>query len=151
MDTANNFQRSAPGDDAVTDDAMTDQTLAIENARYRGTGGVSGENRGLGMRPAFLDRATGTIHLSRFADGRLAPCHLIDGLPAELTLARDEHGRVSSIKATVEAGFERHGRYYTRAEAAALRERIEHERRLGRREFTRVERAFTYADALAQA
>ena len=100
--------------------AMTETTLAIENARYRGTGGVSHENRCRGFRAAFMDRETRAVHLARFADGRAAPCHVLDGLPAELVLARDAGGRVRSVKASVVSGFVRDGRFYTREEAAAL-------------------------------
>src|ERR1700682_2778851 len=52
----------------------------LETARFRGTGGVSENNRSLGFQPAFIDRETQTVQLSRFPDGRLAPCHLLDGL-----------------------------------------------------------------------
>ena len=68
---------------------LTKVSFTLETARYRGTGGVSENNRSLGFQPAFIDRETGTVHWSRFPDGRLAPCHLLDGLPAELVLARD--------------------------------------------------------------
>jgi hypothetical protein len=67
--------------------------LELENANYRGTGGVSENNRCMGFQPAFIDRESGTVYLSRFPDGRLAPCQLFDGLPAELVLARDVRGR----------------------------------------------------------
>jgi hypothetical protein len=109
---------------------LSEKKLAIENACYRGTAGVSPNNRGLGMRPAFFDHATRTTYLSRFADGRVAPCHVLDGLPAELVHTRDANGRACSIKASVEAGFERSGRFYSRAEAVALAERVEQESRL---------------------
>ena len=100
--------------------AMTETTLAIENARYRGTGAVSEENRCRGFRAAFMDRETRAVHIVRFADGRTAPCHVLDGLPAELVLARDAVGRVKRVKASVVSGFVRDGRFYTREEAAAL-------------------------------
>jgi hypothetical protein len=99
---------------------LTKISLALETARHRGTGGVSENNRSLGFQPAFIDRETGTVHWSRFPDGRLAPCHLLDGLPAELVRARDEHGRVTRVKSSLESGFVHDGRFYTRDEAAAL-------------------------------
>src|SRR6266446_4031456 len=77
---------------------LTKISLALETAHYRGTGGVSENNRSLGFQPAFIDRETEIVHLSRFPDGRLAPCHLLDGLPPELVLARDEQGRVARVK-----------------------------------------------------
>jgi hypothetical protein len=99
---------------------LTRASLAVENAGYRGTGGVSENNRCLGFQPAFLDLLTGTVHLSRFPDGRLAPCHLLDGLPAELALARSEQGFVTRAKASVISGFVHDERFYTRDEAAAM-------------------------------
>jgi hypothetical protein len=92
----------------------------LETARFRGTGGVSENNRSLGFQPAFIDRETQSAHLSRFLDGRLAPCHLLDGLPAELVLARKEQRRVTCVKTTVVSGFVHDGRFYTRDETAAL-------------------------------
>jgi hypothetical protein len=99
---------------------MTKISLALETANYRGTGGVSENNRGLSFQPAFVDRETGTVHLSRFPDGRLAPCHLLDGLPAEVVLARNEQGRVIRVRASVVSGFVHEARFYTRQEAAAM-------------------------------
>ena len=99
---------------------LTKDSLALETAHYRGTGGVSENNRSLGFQPAFIDRETGTVHWSRFPDGRPAPCHLLDGLPAELVRARDEQGRVTRVKSSVLSGFVHDRRFYTRDEAAAL-------------------------------
>ncbi len=99
---------------------LAQTSLARETARYRGTGGVSENNRSLGFQPAFIDRETETVHLSRFPDGRPAPCHLLDGLPAELVLARNEQGRVMRVKASVVSGFVRDGHFYTRDEAATM-------------------------------
>ncbi len=93
--------------------------LATQNRRYLGTGGRSQENRSLGFRAAFLDSHTGTIHLARFADGRIAPMHLLDGLPEHLIRTRAASGRVVDVSESVIAGFERDGRFYTRAQAAA--------------------------------
>lgn len=99
---------------------LTKASLALEAANYRGTGGVSENNRSLSFQPAFIERETCTVYLSRFPDGRLAPCHLLDGLPAELVLARNEQGHVTRVKASVVSGFV-HGEYfYTRDEAAAM-------------------------------
>ena len=92
--------------------------LASENKVHARTGGVSAGSRGLGFKPAFLDVATMTIHASRFADGRPAPCHLLDGLPDEVVVKRAASGRVTRAKATLVSGFERGGFFYTRAAAA---------------------------------
>jgi hypothetical protein len=98
--------------------AMTDSRLDLENVRYAGTGGVSRENRRYGFRPAFMDLETAAVYLARFADGRPAPFHLLDGLPGELVLSRDASGRVAEIRPSVISGFEQQGRFYTRDEAA---------------------------------
>ncbi len=98
--------------------AVTRKTLMSENVRFADTGGISQHNRTHGFRPAFRDAQTGTIFLSRFADGRSAPLHLIDGLPGELVTGRSASGAVTAIKPTVVAGFVRDGRFYTREQAA---------------------------------
>ena len=99
---------------------LTPISLALETAHYRGTGGVSENNRSQRFQPAFIDRDTETVHLSRFPDGRPAPCHLLDGLPDELVRARNEQGRVMRVKSSVVSGFVRDERFYTRDEAAAM-------------------------------
>lgn len=93
--------------------------LVNENRAFAGTGGVSSANRHLGLRPGFIDRDSGRIFLSRFADGRVAGFHLLDGLPAELT-EREPNGRVRSAKASITSGFVLDDRFYTRDEAARM-------------------------------
>ena len=93
--------------------------LASQNQQFAGTKGVSAENRSLGFQPAFLDRRSGTVHLSMLADGRAAPMHLLDGLPAELVARRTDEGHVVALNSSVVAGFVRDGRFFTRREAAA--------------------------------
>lgn len=93
--------------------------LQDQNRCFQNTGGRSQENRSEGFRPAYQDTDTGKTYLSRFADGRPAPLHLLDGLPTELAVLRDAHGRITAVKATVIAGFIRNDRFYTRQEAAA--------------------------------
>ena len=97
---------------------MNAEILRRENIVHIGTRGRSEENSGLGFRPAFLDFATQTIYPSRFADGRLAPFHLLDGLPDEVVIDRTVSGRVVAAKATLISGFVRNGFFYTRAAAA---------------------------------
>ena len=70
------------------------------------------------FRPAFFDFATQKLYLSRFADGRLAPLHLRDGLPEELIVDRAPSGRVIAVRASLVSGFERNGVFYTRKAAA---------------------------------
>lgn len=99
--------------------AMTTEALQTENQVFRGTGGRSEENRSVGFRPAFMDTQSNRVYPSRFADGRPAPFHLLDGLPDEVVMARDVSGRVAAIKSSVVSGFLRMGRFFTREEAAA--------------------------------
>lgn len=98
---------------------LSEAALRRENRDYEGTGGRSEENSGAGFAPAFLDTETRRVYGSCFADGRPAPFHLLDGLPAELVVARNACGRVAQIKCSVVSGFLRGGRFYTRDEAAA--------------------------------
>jgi hypothetical protein len=97
---------------------MNAQLLKQENADHAGSGGRSQANRGLGFHPAFLDTGTFAIYLSRFADGRPAPFHMLDGLPDEVVVARSTSGRVVAAKGTLVSGFERNGFFYTRTAAA---------------------------------
>ncbi|MCP5450554.1 MAG: hypothetical protein H6972_08395 [Gammaproteobacteria bacterium] len=99
---------------------MTTRTLRRQNQVFRGTGGVSAENRTLGFVPAFLDTQTGAVYRACFADGRPAPMHLLDGLPSAVVVSRDATtGRVTALKSSVQAGFLRAERFYTREQAAA--------------------------------
>lgn len=92
--------------------------LAEENQRFSGTGGVSEGNRHTHFMPAFKDENTGQIEISRFQNGQIAPCHILDGLPDNWILQRDPEGRVVKIKNTVISGFVQLGRFFTRQEAA---------------------------------
>lgn len=97
---------------------LSAELLAHENQVHAGTGGRSGENCGLGFRPAFLDFETQTIYPSRFANGLPAPFHVLDGLPDEVVADRASCGRVVAAKATLISGFVRNGFFYTRTAAA---------------------------------
>lgn len=70
----------------------------------------------LGFRPAFFDYATCTLHASRHADGQPANIHTLDGLPDEVVVIRSCDG-VIAVKASLMAGFERNGYFFTRAAA----------------------------------
>ena len=92
--------------------------LKIENLVYAGTGGISQENRVKGFIPAFLNQETGEVALSRFANGMLAPVHLLDGLPKTWMEEAEMMGTIRSINLNVIAGFVRNGFFYTRQQAA---------------------------------
>jgi len=99
--------------------------LRTENRSFKGTGGVSQENRSLGFIPAFYDSQSHQALVSRFANGTPAPIHVLDGLPVEWVLRRDPSGRVTAVRGSVVAGFLYGGRFYTREEAArALRKAL---------------------------
>ena len=101
-------------------DAMTKATIERENRQFHGTGGISPGNRQEGFRPAFRDAESGRVYASCFASGQPAPCHLLDGLPDELVVARHASGRVIAVKPSVASGFVRKERFYTREEAAEV-------------------------------
>jgi hypothetical protein len=105
--------------EALMLNSLTHEVLQRENLRHRASGGRSQENRCLGFRPAFRDGATGAIYPSCFADGRPAPCHLLDGLPDEVVLARNPGGSVQAVKASLVSGFVLGRQFYTREEAAS--------------------------------
>lgn len=98
---------------------LTQHMLERETEAFRGSGGISQENRCLGFTPAFFDTHTSTVYPSRFADGRPAPFHLIDGLPDEAVAGRDTAGRAILLRNSIVSGFVRDGCFYTREEAAA--------------------------------
>jgi len=101
---------------------LTLHTLAADNRFFAGTGGVSQGNRHRGFTPGFLDRDTGAVYPSCWADGRPAPFHDLEGLPDHLVLNRSPTGRVAAVKASVIAGFVRCGCFYTREQAACCLE-----------------------------
>lgn len=102
----------------ATAGVMGKRRLEEENRAYRTTGGVSQNNRCLGFRPAFRDVETGVVYPSLNAGGTPCPFHCLDGLPAEVVTERGSSGHVTCVKPTLEAGFEREGEFYTRAQAA---------------------------------
>lgn len=99
---------------------ITIQELQDQNRRFKGTAGVSQENDSYHFLPAFLDTQTGTIYLSCFADGRIAPLHLLDGLPSELVVEKTASRKVMAVKGSVTAGFLHCGCFYSREQAAQV-------------------------------
>lgn len=72
----------------------------------------------LRFQAAFLDYSTFAIYPACFADGRLAPYHVLEGLPDHLVVDRTVDGRVVATKASLIEGFVRNGFFYTRTAAA---------------------------------
>ena len=99
---------------------MTPNTLIQENQCFHNTAGISQNNADIGFRAAFKDELTGNVFLSRFANGAVAPIHLLDGLPKDVVELREKNGRVVRAKKTLISGFERLGAFFTREQAAAL-------------------------------
>jgi hypothetical protein len=102
------------GEEGTMGDIVSGHRISRDNTR-----GARSEDIGdLRFRPAFFDFATQKLYLSRFADGRLAPLHLRDGLPEEAIVDRAPCGRVIRVRASLVCGFERNGVFYTRKAAA---------------------------------
>jgi hypothetical protein len=101
-----------------TKPALTPQCLAEENRAFSGTGGISQENHTHGFVPGYLDRESGEVAVSRFANGEPAPVHLLEGLPEGWIQARSTNGEVLQVKGSIIAGFILNGRFYTRKQAA---------------------------------
>ena len=93
--------------------------LRIENRQFARTCGLSANNADHNFVPAFRNEETGEIAVARFADGRIAPMHLIINLPEAWATARNARGQISAVLDCVIAGFVRDGQFFTRAEAAA--------------------------------
>ena len=99
--------------------AMTFGRLNREVKQYRGTGGIASEARSKGFRPAFRDTETGENYESNFKNGQPATIHLLEGLPDQVVLMRDEYGEPIEAKASLEAGFLKGDKFFTRDEAVA--------------------------------
>lgn len=104
----------------TSDNKLKVESLVEENRQYRGTGGVSEGNRASGFVPAFLNKITGDVYLSCFSNGRLAPVHLLDGLPAHVVLKSVVTGRAYALQDGVISGFILGRRFYTREEACLM-------------------------------
>jgi len=61
--------------------SLTSALLSEQNEAFCGSRGVSEENRSRDFRPAFLDRETGNVYLSRFAMVDRHPCICLTGFP----------------------------------------------------------------------
>ncbi len=120
MDTYAQIKRSRFINHAnsVLHGAMICQSLREQNQQFKGSGGISQENRSLGFVPAFQDSRTGAVYRSRFSDGRHAPVHVMGGLPSKLVQKISDSGRVVALIDSVIAGFLRDSHFYTRRKAA---------------------------------
>ena len=92
--------------------------LKEENRQFANSPGISMNNKVFDFLPAFQDIRSGCSMVSRFADGRHAPVHILDGLPDEWIEARKPNGQVVRACPQIISGFLRDGRFYTREEAS---------------------------------
>ena len=76
---------------------MTERVFQDDDAVQFDFGIPRRSRAALGFLPAFFDFATATVYRSRFADGRLAPYYVLDGLPEPLVASRDLQGRVNQL------------------------------------------------------
>ena len=97
---------------------VSEQTLHQQNLAFAGTTGVSENNRRMRFQAAFRDEESGRVEVARFENGKLAPAHLIVGLPREWAVAFTSVGSIVAIKPSIIAGFVRDGVFFTREEAA---------------------------------
>ena len=100
---------------------LTPRSLSEQNHRFAGTRGISQNNRCGGFLPAFCDLATGKVYLSVLSDGRQAPIHLLNYLPAEIVVTRDPvTGQALAVKDSVVDGFVRDDCFYTRDQVCRI-------------------------------
>jgi hypothetical protein len=97
---------------------VNEQSLRQQNLAFAGTNGVSQNNRGKRFQAAFRDEDSGRVEIARFDNGKVAPAHLIVGLPREWAVSFTSDDAILAIKSTIIAGFVRDGVFYTREEAA---------------------------------
>lgn len=99
---------------------LSEAELKKQNQRFRGSKGISQNNREEGFVPAFHNRETGEVAMSCFANGLPAPVHMIEGLPKEWALELNAKGHPFRVSASVIAGFFRDGRFFTREQVSTL-------------------------------
>lgn len=102
----------------MTQGWIDDQRFRCGNTTNQDPHGLSAQAGCFGFRPAFRDNFSELVYLSRYADGRPAPIHVLDGLPGIMVKTRYPSGRVKAVKEGVISGFLRDGCFYTREEAA---------------------------------
>lgn len=99
---------------------MDSRSLQMDNMAFAGTCGVSEHATVGGFSPAFLDKASGRVEVSRMRDGQPAPAHLISWLPREWAAEMEADGAIVRLRAGIIAGFVKDGVFLTREQAAEL-------------------------------
>jgi len=102
---------------------MTMQEVDQGTDKYRGKGGISSEAKTSGFQAAFRDNETNevAIPMTDIGKGQTVPSgvHIFDGLPDNFVTEKNNYGEPIAVKGSVEAGFVRDGKFYTREEASA--------------------------------
>lgn len=93
---------------------LSKQVLEQENHDFEPTGATSKACKKSGFVPAFYDTRSKRSVISRYANGKPAPIHLLDGVPVEWVAEYDTEGHVATLRPGVISGFLRAGRFYTR-------------------------------------
>lgn len=90
--------------------------------RYDHCRALCEESHAAGFQPAFLDTHTGVVYLSRFLNGQIAPLHFFDALPSNLVERDSNCSQARRLKNFVVAGYVSEDQFYTREEAAKVKQ-----------------------------
>ena len=101
---------------------MNDERITIHDIQalnvYMYADNASERFRAQGYLPAFYNRDTLTVELSRFTNGKLAPIHLLDALPSDWVAERSPSGKILALKDSVDVGYLCDGVFYTPCEVS---------------------------------
>lgn len=73
--------------------------------------------------PAFKDGETGKVYPAVMASGKPSGTHSYEFLPEDVVTQRDANGEVAEVKSSLEPGFVKDGKFYTRDEAVEYRKK----------------------------
>lgn len=90
--------------------------LSDENKLFAGTMGISQNNFEYGFCPAFRNEKTKQVLLSRTANGKVSPVHMLDGLPNDWFCQNKQGNQARVLLDEITSGFVRQGVFYTREE-----------------------------------
>ncbi|WP_250657739.1 hypothetical protein [Alkalimarinus coralli] len=90
--------------------------LSDENKLFAGTLGLSQNNAEYGFCPAFRNEKTKQVLLSRTANGKVSPVHLLEGLPQNWFFPNTQDDQARVLLDEITSGFVRQGIFYTREE-----------------------------------
>lgn len=93
--------------------SFSNETLRVNNVRYRESGGVSSEARTLGLIAAFKHVLTDEVFVG-------PGIHLLSAIPQKYWIAWNEQGPVAVDRHIVDGFVDADGAFYTREQAAQL-------------------------------